>query len=109
MSSLNCYSRHKLKRIEPTDKWVNKTIEVEAKDGHKFKLVSYIITSEKIVGKDESWKEYEIMIDDIQNVVVVHKLTKNQQVPIAFFALFATGFLVLYLSLKSLEGTGIGI
>jgi len=37
MNSLNCYSRHELKRIEPTDKWVNKTIEVEAKDGHKFK------------------------------------------------------------------------
>ena len=104
LSSLNCHSRYKLKRIEPTEKWVNKTIEIQTKDGSKYTFLSYKITSEKIIGKDKNGNENDVLIENVKSIVVVSKLTQNQKVPIAFFALFATGFLLLYLSLKPLEG-----
>lgn len=103
LSSLNCHSRYKLKRIEPSEKWVNKTIEIQTKDGSKYTFLSYKITSKKIIGKDESGKEYSVLIENVKNFIVVRKLSAKQQIPIVLFTGVVTVGLLLFLSLKDFD------
>ena len=99
----SCHSRYKLKRIEPTEKWVNKTIEIQTKDGSKYTFLSYKITSKKIIGKDESGKEYSVLIENVKNFIVVRKLSAKQQIPIVLFTGVVTVGLLLFLSLKDFD------
>jgi hypothetical protein len=68
-----CASRYQLPRIRPTDGYVNRQIEVRTKQGQKHRLVSYQITSTKIVGKDKEGNRYEELIENVQSIIVIYK------------------------------------
>jgi hypothetical protein len=68
-----CASRYQLPRIKPTDGYVNRQIEVRTKQGQKYRLISYQITSTKIIGKDKAGNQHEDLIENVQSITVIYK------------------------------------
>jgi hypothetical protein len=68
-----CTSRYQLPRIKPTDGYVNRQIEVRTKQGQKYRLISYQITSTKIIGKDKAGNQHEELIENVQSITVIYK------------------------------------
>jgi hypothetical protein len=68
-----CASRYQLTRIEPTDDYVNRKIEVRTQKGQKHILISYKITETKIIGKDIDGKQYEELVENIKSITVLRK------------------------------------
>jgi hypothetical protein len=68
-----CASRYQLPRVKPTDGYVNRQIEVRTNQGQKYRLISYRITSTKIVGKDKQGIQYEESIENVRSITVIHK------------------------------------
>lgn len=68
-----CASRYQLPRIKPTEGFVNRQIEVRTKQGQKYRLVSYQITSTKIIGKDKEGNQREELIENVQSITVIYK------------------------------------
>jgi hypothetical protein len=68
-----CASRYQLPRVKPTDGYVNRQIEVRTKQGQKYRLISYQITSTKIIGKDKAGNQHEDLIENVQSITVIYK------------------------------------
>lgn len=68
-----CASRYQLPRIKPTDGYVNRQIEVRTKQDQKCRLISYQITSTKIIGKDKAGNQHEELIENVESITVIYK------------------------------------
>ena len=83
---MGCYKRYQLPRIEPTDAYVSRQIEVFTKSGQSYTLITYKITETKIIGKDKEDKQHQILIKNIDRVTVVSKFSRSERLFLGLLA-----------------------
>lgn len=95
-----CYSQHQLKSPSPTNGQVEKEIEVLTKQDKVVKLVSYEITLDKIIGKDENGEHYEEHLENIKMLTLPRTLNTKRTIISSVLVLGIAFFLYYYFSIQ---------
>ena len=94
---MGCYKRYQLPRIEPTDEYVSRQIEVFTKSGQSYTLSTYKITETKIIGRDKEDKQHQFLIENIDRVIVINRHTSGEYT-FAFLAVVVGSLVIITLN-----------